>query len=118
MTHHRTQRPSRDEYAKALTVIRPKLTDGHLRMLAAHLNAPGHTISARELAAAAGYSNFRAVNAQYGRLGRLLAIETQFRPGQASSSFAEFSKARGAEWAWHLLPEFADALRSLAWFSK
>jgi hypothetical protein len=49
-------------------------------MLAAHLNAPDHVLTATQLAQAAGYDDYVVTNSQYGQLGRALADELDWQP--------------------------------------
>ena len=84
-------------------------------MLKAHAAAPRQTLSASELAKAAGFKSFHAVNLQYGQFGALLAREIGYRPSQASSSFASFSREGDAHWQWRLHRPFFQALKSLNW---
>lgn len=65
--------PASQEYIEAFNAIKEKLTEGHRAMLVAHYHAPDYTITTSELAKAANYEHFGAVNLQYARLGRMLA---------------------------------------------
>ncbi|NJL22274.1 MAG: hypothetical protein HC895_17960 [Leptolyngbyaceae cyanobacterium SM1_3_5] len=65
--------PSAKEYAEAFSGIREKLTEGHRAMLTAHCHTSDYTTTTSELAKAAGYGHFGAVNLQYARLGTMLA---------------------------------------------
>jgi hypothetical protein len=65
------QLPLAQEYLDAFKAIR--LTERHRAMLLAHFQAPGCTTTVTELAKAAGYKYYGAVNLQYGRIGRMLA---------------------------------------------
>ncbi len=61
------------EYKDAFTAIKPSLTVGHCAMLKAHFHAENHTVTATELAEAAGYANYGGANLQYARIGKMLA---------------------------------------------
>lgn len=71
--------PSAKVYEKAFLAI-GELNAGYRAMLAAHLHAPDHLISATKLAAAAGYTNWSAANLHYGLLGAKVAEEIAFEP--------------------------------------
>jgi hypothetical protein len=63
------------EYAAAFRSIRGRLSDAHKAMLKAHVNAPRRTLTATDLAAAAGYGSYSAANLQYGFVGKWLHEE-------------------------------------------
>jgi hypothetical protein len=73
-----TDLPMVDEYKTAFLDSRKALTEKQLQMLKQNYYAPGHTVTAGELARSVGFANFNAVNVQYGayaaelcaRLGR------------------------------------------------
>lgn len=113
---------------KAFARIRP--SDGQLAMLAAHLNAPGHVLTASELASAAGKNGYEYANLQYGRLARDLAEEMEFTPSESYSASGQpiwtYTLATGVsddgpvepsdeyvEWRWKLRPQLVDALTDL-----
>lgn len=75
--------PSAKVYEEAFLSI-GELNDGYRAMLAAHLHAPDHLISATELAEAAGYTNWSAANLHYGLLGAKVAEEIGFTPPSRS----------------------------------
>jgi len=67
--------PSAEEAVRALVRVFPNMSVGQRTMLRAHYKAPGRTITATQLAQAAGYANFSAANLQYGLLGAMLLAE-------------------------------------------
>jgi len=75
--------PSAKVYEEAFLAI-GALNDGYRAMLAAHLHAPDHLISATKLAEAAGYANWSAANLHYGLLGAKVAEEIGFAPPSRS----------------------------------
>lgn len=72
------ERISAEDYAKALSKL--KLTENQRDMLRIHYAAPGHTITARQLAVAMGFNSWTATNIHYGRLGRLVGEKLGFAP--------------------------------------
>src|SRR5947209_14795730 len=58
------------EYSGGLQALEPDLTPTEHKMLKAHYQAPEHTITARQLAQALGWSGFEPSNTHYGRLAR------------------------------------------------
>src|SRR5689334_23310678 len=101
--------PTATEYEAAFAKIRGRLTPKQRLMLRYHLDA-GRPVTATELAEKAGYASYRAVNAQYGRVGVYLRSELpKLRriEGQQSAAFASFHKVPRAdkqysEWEWTL----------------
>lgn len=67
--------PPVEQYVRALSSIREKISPRQMTMLEAHYYSPRHSATMHELAAAAEYSDYRAANAQYGRLARILLQE-------------------------------------------
>jgi hypothetical protein len=108
--------PPVEDYVRAFAAIRARLTREQMSMLRAHFHAPSFILTSSELAHAAEYDSYEAANSQYGRVGTLIAEETGFRPGQASSSFALFYKPEAGEWRWELRPQVVKALTELNWF--
>ena len=98
---------------KALALPAP----GVQKMLRAHYRSTNHTSIARELAAQAGYKNWRGVNLQYGllanRIGRKLKIT-----GARLSLLVEFGEPgalTNQEWLIFMRKEFARALKKAKW---
>jgi hypothetical protein len=65
--------PSTENYVTALQAIESELTDRHKAFLKAHYHAPKHRSTATELAAAAGYQDYRGYNIQSANVGQMLA---------------------------------------------
>ncbi|HEX8388620.1 MAG TPA: hypothetical protein VF636_06355 [Sphingomonas sp.] len=129
--------PSTETYREALAGILPTLPPGHKAMLAAHLRAPDHLITATLLAKAAGYSGYEGANLQYGKLGQRVAEAVGFAPptrengttiwtcGIARDPSAEIEypdtsmleslerSVGAAHFEWQLRPQVVQALRSL-----
>jgi hypothetical protein len=110
--------PDVDTYKNAFSAISDRLTPEQREMLRKHYESPACLLTSTELANAGGYDNFEAANSQYGRVGALVAAETGFRPGQASSSIATFYKPESGEWRWELRPQVVKALEELGWFTR
>lgn len=94
-------------------------------MLAAHLNAPDHILTATELAQAAGYGDYTVANLQYGLLAYDFAQELGWVPQEAKDGVPiwTFTLADDADkqarkdgtelsghWRWKLRPEIVAAL--------
>ena len=110
--------PSVERYIEAFRTMIPGLTDGQLGMLRAHYRAPKHTLTATQLAEAAEYAAYTAVNLQYGKMGEHLRDLLGYRSdaAQSSYSFASFVKPVGApdsQGLWVMHPQVVEALRQL-----
>jgi hypothetical protein len=107
--------PPSSRYVAALEKLAPRLTARRLKMIRAHYRAPGRTLTATQLAKAAGYKNYRAVNLQYGLIGAKLAALMAWKVpegAQASYACAAFYRTDAEEdWRWEMHPAFAEALK-------
>lgn len=123
LSRRREKQPiSSPEYVAAMRTILKNLSDGQLAMLKAHYYAPNRTLTATQLAEAAGYQNFSAANLQYGLLGRWLAEELLCvlparDDGTPIYTFALATSPEAGqsehEWQWALRPEVAAAIEEL-----
>lgn len=108
--------PSSQEYAEAFNAIKEKLTEGHRAMLVAHYHASDYTTTTSELARAASYEHFGAVNLQYARLGKMLADYLNWSLPQHSNG-SPFPTALLVKWnfkdVWYctLHPQVIEALK-------
>ncbi len=103
-----------DRYVAAFRAV-GNMTDRHVQMLRVHYHAPARTVTAKRLAALVGYSSYAVVNAQYGRLARLVGEELDYNPEpERLGTLVRFEK-RQDEWHWLMRPEVAEALERLGW---
>lgn len=110
-------------FEEALLLAQPSITERQLLMLQAHYLAAEQTMSAPDLALAAGVSGYRAVNVQYGRLGSILRSNSgvlSMLSGQRSHAIASFYQPDEEHKHWRLRMHSAltQALDRLAWFSQ
>lgn len=86
--HSRRQHgvPTAEEYVQAFERLHHRIGRHHWLMLSAHYHAEDHTMTAGELAGAAGYRSFSSANEKYGVLGKMLARELGFTPNESDSS--------------------------------
>ncbi len=107
--------PSHVQFVDALRRIEHAIPTSYRLMLKAHHDAADRTLSTRQLAKAAGYKSWRAVNLHYGKLGAMLRSELGWPgKGQASYIFNKFEKSGPREnWTWIMRPEMARALETL-----
>ena len=117
--------PTVDEVRAALPHLKFNRAQG--AMLAAHVKAPDHVLTATQLAQDAGYDDYVVANSQYGQLGRALAEELDWEPPMrrdgnpiwtltlatdADGSAREEGEDVSGHWRWRLRPEIVSALTS------
>jgi hypothetical protein len=113
--------PSAIEYAEAFARL-GKLPASYDAMLLAHRNAPKHTLTATQLAEAAGYSGWNGANLHYGKLGQMLAEELGYTPPTRpngsviyTAAIATWDKDRNPDpdnphFEWIMRPQVVEAL--------
>jgi|GEM_PF-1110204 len=113
--------PALNEYTAALSSALEEAPETHRLMVAAHVNANGHRITATELARAAGYAGYEAANLQYGKFARRVCEMLHFSPPVGNSGQPTFTyvlatptKLPSQDWLWTLHPVVAEALRALS----
>ncbi len=114
--------PLAQHYLNALKSALPLLSDGHVAMLRAHYRASDRSLTATQLAEAAGYANYNAANLQYGFVGKMIweevPIDLETRPdGTPIFTFALAVPGNKAapedQWIWKMRPELAEAVSAL-----
>lgn len=110
-------RPEQFVYA----LERLRLTDNNRRILQAFLDAPGHTLTARSLAVAAGVAGgWTAANLRIGELSRKFAPALGPLPDQGDGDphwwrYVASGRWEGGRFYWTLRPELKEALLALGW---
>ena len=119
---NRLSPPDGEEYVHAFQKIQTGLTDAQCAMLKAHYHADEQTLTATELAKAAGYATYSAANLQYGIVGfnlnEELPIKLETRANGtpiATFALATAGEQKGSElhWTWKLRPGVAYAIEKL-----
>ena len=118
----KSQIATAQEFEEALLAV--KVREGQARMLGALLAAPNHSLTATQLAKAAGFAAFGGANLWLGMLGADVADIIGYLPGQESGETAmtrtiataadETSRAGDDNFRWKLRPEVVEALRGRA----
>lgn len=111
--------PSPQAFKRAILALRP-IHDNHLEMIEVHFQAPDHTITASQLAAAVGYKNYNAVNLQYGTFADRLCSILDNHPDTRLSILVTFEKEgidQQEHWKLVMRPEVVQALTELGWFA-
>lgn len=120
--------PTTEEVRAALTQV--VMTNSQQAMLRAHLDAPGETLTATQIAKSGGYDSWVSANSQYGALGRKLAEQLDWNPplradgtpvwtyalakGENDDDRAAESEIRDEEhWRWKLRREVREAAKDL-----
>jgi hypothetical protein len=116
-----------ESYRRALLALRDKnLPSSHFLMLRTQCRATGATITATQLAEAAGYENYQAANLQYGTLASNVAKLIGFRPETRadgtpmwwttlSYSLADHAEAHTGHFQFIMRLELATALHEMRW---
>lgn len=114
--------PSEEQYVKAFQCILSDLNDNYIAMLKAHYCADDQTISATELAEAAGYKDYGAANLHYGTIGRYMYEELPVTVPKRADGTHIYTFALATEgdrsgdeahWRWKLRPEVGYAIERL-----
>jgi len=122
IAQNRTSTPASPEYVMAFQAIIEGLSDSHVAMLKAHYLAPDCERTATQLAEAAGYSSYGAVNLQYGMVGKKLNEELPIILPTREDGTPIYTYALAtagdrsgdeAHWVWRLRPEVAYAIEKL-----
>jgi hypothetical protein len=112
--------PSVARYKDALRIVREQLNDGQIAMLRAQYLAPDRTMTATELAVAAGYRSYRGTNLQYGKMGQLvrdvLGYDAEGAASYVLSLFCPPHSVGNPEWLFVMHEKVAQALHELGWF--
>ena len=116
-------RPSVDDCVNGFERILDKINPQQMAMLRAHYHSGGHAATMRELATAAGYTDFKMANLQYGNLAKRLYKEIGYPAPKSPRSgkeywilgLGEFIDRRefGLEMHCVMRPEIAEALERL-----
>jgi hypothetical protein len=114
--------PLPEQYVDALKQLLPSLSTAHLAMLKAHYRAADRSLTATQLAKAAGYAGYASANLQYGLMARNLweALPTRLPTGPDGQPIYTYALAdegdrsgSEAQWVWKLRPAVAAAMATL-----
>jgi hypothetical protein len=111
--------PTAAEYRKAFAAVHDQMTVSQLLLLQRHYYAPSRTTTARRLAAAVQFQDWRGVNLQYGGLSKKVceALNVEI-DGDALFVLATFVRDRGideGECQLVMRAQVARALELLGW---
>lgn len=106
-------------FKRALLQLKPKITDGQMKMLVGHYVAPDMTLSVLKLAELAGYNGSSPGKLHYGKLARAISECSGLAPASSDqiSTIAEWTtdKDENGHGQWIMYAEFATALEELGW---
>jgi hypothetical protein len=114
--------PDESRVLEGLRAISPNLHDGQRAMLKAHYHAEDQTMTATELANAAGYASYSSANVHYGNVGKYLYEHApidldKYKDGSPIYTFYLAEAATESEieknWKWKLRPEVSKAIAAL-----
>ena len=121
MNTQNIQIPPAADYKKALSEI--KINEGQKAMLRAHFSAHNRSITYTELAAAAGYDDYKTANLHYGLLGKKLGEALSFNYWEHDDGSKFYSSAIGhgnpyttGDFQLEMHHELAKAIVDLGWF--
>ena len=108
--------PTRSQFVKALKRL-PVPQGRQIDFLRAHSKASGRALTARRLAQAVRYKDYRGVNLHYGLLARRIGEELGVRDARLSLlvDFVEPKTVTNTEWVMVMHPQFAAALKEVGW---
>ena len=122
--------PTKSQYEDALRKIEDKITPNQMIMFEHHYLAHNRTVTFGDLADAAGFSETRAANLEYGKLGYKLGIELNMVFGPLddekedsgpfnSSTIGTGNIYKKKDYPFQLVMhhELAKALENLGWFN-
>lgn len=104
------------EFADALRLIGPP-GGKQLGFIRAHARAKSRAVTFSQLAIAAGYRNYRAINLHYGKLARKIG-DALGQPNARITLLLESHQPNAVtnrEWVLVMRPEFAEALEQAGW---
>ncbi len=114
-----TDIPTAEEYQEALAAMRDQMTVRQLLLLQRHYAAPGRTTTARRLAEAVGFQDWRGVNLQYGTLAKRVCDALGVAvDGDSMFALATFTRDPGidqGECQLVMRVQVARALEQLGW---
>lgn len=102
---------SLDDYLKAFNAV--DMTLVHRDLLRIHSSAPDCTMTARQLAMAMGFPDWRATNLQYGQLASKLCHVLEVNPSTKLSVLVRFSSVYGEEVHLVLRKKVVQALQKI-----
>lgn len=116
--------PTADQFVDAFHRLDEKIGRHHWLMLQALYGAPGRTLTATQIAAAAGYDSYSSANYHFGVLGKMLAEDLGYEPARRADRTTIWTStlATGADpeddredgqWQWRMRDEVAEALARL-----
>lgn len=107
-----------DGFESALRELESSITQEQREMLVGHAQAGGCTASMQQIASFAGYPSFVTANAQYGRLGGIVAEKlgvAGLRNKTQALATASGEAGEEGHWQWTMRPGLVEALVRLGW---
>lgn len=106
--------PPTDRYTWAFRSL-DKLPTSYRDMLQFQYSAPNRTVTATQMAHAAGFQHHGVANLHYGKLGRLVGNLLDFHPTKMPVDVLVTQSNPDKEWLWTMRPEVGWALEQLGW---
>lgn len=116
--------PTADEFFDCFNRVDEKVGRHHWLMLKALYGAPDRTLTAGQIAAAAGYDSYSTTNYHFGVLGKMLAEDLGYEPARRADGTTIWTSTLATaadpgveredrQWQWRMRDEVANALRRL-----
>jgi hypothetical protein len=115
--------PSVRDYERAFRAVERKISSNQRKMLEFHHAQPARTVSATKLAEHIGWSDYGAVNVQYGILAHSICRELGIDLGENVKAgvlvdFAYPHQAANMQFLWVMREHVAIALEELGWVPR
>jgi len=109
-----------EDYRNAFLAIEARITRTRRNLLGVHYRFFRHQATMSQIAERMGWTSYSSANAQYGRLGQVVAEQLGFgsKPGGAYlSALCTFIEPEepGDHWLIIMRPQVAEALKLLGW---
>jgi hypothetical protein len=109
-----------EAFQRAFTEVEPAMSASQRAMLRGHANEPAQELSMQGIAAFGGYADYASANAQYGRLGRILAetlgVDSEGLENKVQALCVAAGRTDTAgHFVWRVRPQLMESLRRAGW---
>jgi hypothetical protein len=119
--------PTTEEFVDALNRVAKSVTEPQRKMLRALYEAPDQTLTATQIATAAGYTRHLTATEKLSKYARLIAEDLGYEPAPGPKGAPEWTTTLAtederdesvapAQWRWKLRPQVSEAIERLKMF--